>query len=231
MDPRLKAYQKQARAVPVPVATPTEEVPAPQPVVRAPQFARFDAPPALSPARPALVKTTVPEPVAKAKPEAKAVSSDKSLRKVAKFLILLGQDEAAKVVRHLDLAQIEALGKEIAGIKKIEPVEAEALLKEFGYIATNHAGTAKGGQAMATAILSQAFGADRAKTILHKAVPQAGERPFTFFAGLEPAVVQALLGHASIRTTARYAQVSQQFVGRAQSPLDVLGTKRGAVLG
>lgn len=189
MDPRLKAYQKQAR----PVAAPTqEEVPGPpaQPVVRSPRLPRFDSPPP----PPSLVKTTVAEAPRSPEP---TPSNDKSLRKVAKFLILLGKDEAAKVVRHLDPSQIEALGQEIAGIKKIEPVEAEAILKEFGYIATNQGGAVKGGQATAKAILSQAFGPDQAKTILRKSVPQAAERPFTFFADLEPAVVQALLGSES----------------------------------
>ena len=32
--------------------------------------------------------------------------------------------------------------------------------------------------------------------------------------------IQALLGHGSIRTTARYTQVSQRHIGRTQSPLD-----------
>ena len=44
-------------------------------------------------------------------------------------------------------------------------------------------------------------------------------------------MIQALLGHASIRTTARYTQVSRRHVGRVQSPLDLLGTKEGEVLG
>jgi len=44
-------------------------------------------------------------------------------------------------------------------------------------------------------------------------------------------LIQALLGHASIRTTARYAQVSRTLVARAKSPLDLLGTQAGAVLG
>jgi len=44
-------------------------------------------------------------------------------------------------------------------------------------------------------------------------------------------LIQALLGHASIRTTARYAQVSSAHIGRATSPLDLLGTRRGEVLG
>lgn len=42
--------------------------------------------------------------------------------------------------------------------------------------------------------------------------------------------IQVLLGHASIRTTARYTQVSKKHIGRVKSPLDLLGTKAGAVL-
>lgn len=44
-------------------------------------------------------------------------------------------------------------------------------------------------------------------------------------------VIQRLLGHASIRTTERYTQVSCKHVARVRSPLDLLGTKAGAVLG
>lgn len=50
-------------------------------------------------------------------------------------------------------------------------------------------------------------------------------------AGSDIRLIQVLLGHASIRTTARYAQVSATHVARTKSPLDLLGTKQGAVLG
>ena len=42
--------------------------------------------------------------------------------------------------------------------------------------------------------------------------------------GTDVRVIQALLGHRSIRTTARYAQVTQAHVGRTTSPLDTLGS-------
>ena len=49
--------------------------------------------------------------------------------------------------------------------------------------------------------------------------------------GTDIRVIQVLLGHRSIMTTQRYAQVSPQHVRRLKSPLDVLGTEEGKVLG
>ncbi len=49
--------------------------------------------------------------------------------------------------------------------------------------------------------------------------------------GTDIRVIQVLLGHSSIRTTQLYAQVSTQQVSRTKSPLDLLGTKEGKVLG
>lgn len=42
--------------------------------------------------------------------------------------------------------------------------------------------------------------------------------------------IQRLLGHASMRTTRRYARVGAEFLRRVKSPLDVVGTPQGAVL-
>jgi site-specific recombinase XerD len=45
--------------------------------------------------------------------------------------------------------------------------------------------------------------------------------------GTDVRVIQSLLGHASIRTTMRYAQVSRAKLAKTKSPLDVLGTAGG----
>jgi site-specific recombinase XerD len=49
--------------------------------------------------------------------------------------------------------------------------------------------------------------------------------------GTDLRVIQAMLGHQSIRTTARYTQLTPLHLKRVKSPLDLLGTTEGKPLG
>ena len=45
-------------------------------------------------------------------------------RRVAKFLLLIGENEAAKIMPHLTEEQIEKIVPELASIRRVEPEEA-----------------------------------------------------------------------------------------------------------
>lgn len=49
--------------------------------------------------------------------------------------------------------------------------------------------------------------------------------------GVDIAVIQALLGHGSLRATEVYTHVSVEHIGRVKSPLDLLGTPAAKLLG
>ena len=87
-------------------------------------------------------------------------------------------------------------------------------------------------------------GKDTARRVFHKAVRAAGitkevtphalRHSFATHlidAGTDVTVVQALLGHASLRATEVYTHTSVEQIARTKSPLDVLGTPAGSVLG
>jgi site-specific recombinase XerD len=85
---------------------------------------------------------------------------------------------------------------------------------------------------------------DTARRVFHAAVAAAGiSKKITphvlrhcfathlLESGVDIAVIQALLGHGSLRATEVYTHVSVEHIGRVKSPLDLLGTPAAKPLG
>jgi len=125
----------------------------------------------------------------------------KGTEKAAKFLLLIGQEEAAKVIKHLKPKEIEAITKEIAAIDHIETEEANSILLEFGWLAKNNAHLVHGGETIAEQMLASAFGETKAKELLRKAVPEA-VKPFAFLEDFTPEQIQLLLKNESSQVVA-----------------------------
>jgi len=114
------------------------------------------------------------------------------IEKAAKFLLLLGQDEAANVIRHLKPAEIEKVSREIANIDRIDTVEANQILTEFGWLAKTQGANLEGGPEIAERMLQAAFGADKAKEVLRKAMPES-VKPFAFLNDFDARQLMVLL--------------------------------------
>ena len=112
-------------------------------------------------------------------------------RRVAKFLLLIGVDEAAKILPHLSEAQTEKIIPEIATIRTISSDEAESVLEEFKGLFDK--ARSKGGIDTAKIILDKAFGEKKADELLEKVEPYASGRPFEYLAEADADRVSVLL--------------------------------------
>jgi flagellar motor switch protein FliG len=118
------------------------------------------------------------------------------IEKAAKFLLLLGRDEAAAVIRHLKPAEIEQVSRAIAGIDRIDTIEANEILTEFGWLAKTQGANLEGGPEIARGMLEAAFGSDRANEVYRKAVPDS-RKPFDFLADFDARQLLVLLKNES----------------------------------
>ncbi|WP_428771172.1 flagellar motor switch protein FliG [Treponema sp. HNW] len=121
---------------------------------------------------------------------------DSVYRRVAKFLLLIGVNEAAKVIPHLTAEQTEKIIPEIASIRSVEKDEAALIFAEFQSLLEQSRQT--GGVQTARSILEKAFGADKAQAMLSKSVPYPEGVPFDYLQEISAERLNLLLKDESI---------------------------------
>ena len=164
--------------------------------VSSPEFVRFDAP-----------RTSL-----------KAVvqgHTNRGYRKAAKLMLLLGRDDAAKVLEHFSEDEVEKILAEVASTRKVEEVEAKSLLQEFGLIKTTMP-LLKGGKTVARELLVKAFGEQTGEDMFKRIIPYEGEKPFQFLFDLDPQQIFILLKKEPVPVVAMVlANLPAKLSGRA----------------
>ena len=130
---------------------------------------------------------------------------DSKCRKVAKFLILIGSEQAADILAELDPDQVEEISKEIALTKTIKPEEGQEILDEFHALFSKpykFSGMSYGGIETARRILYAAKGPEKGEAILNKAIPDSKENLFSFLEEFSPEQLVMLLKNESAQTSA-----------------------------
>jgi len=140
-------------------------------------------------------------------PEGK--TKDSKFRRVAKFLILIGSEQASGILSELDPDQVNEITKEIALIKTISPEERDAIFAEFHALFAGAktqpyrlTGFASGGIETARRILYAAKGAQKGEALLNKAIPESKASPFVFLEEFSPEQLVMLFKNESEQTIA-----------------------------
>ncbi len=121
-------------------------------------------------------------------------------RRVAKFLILIGVDSAAEVLKHLSQEETEKIIPEITAVRKIEPEEATSILEEFNSVLERV--KEGGGTHTAQLILEKAFGKQRSQDLMNRLNIQEEEKPFSYLAEKQPEQILQLLKDEANNTRA-----------------------------
>ena len=120
---------------------------------------------------------------------------DSIYRRVAKFLVIIGVDEAAKILPHLTEEQTEKIIPEIASIRHVSPEESEQILAEFQTLLDQ--ARESGGVDTARTILTKAYGSEKAESLLEKTVAFPNGKPFDYLADADAARIGVLLNGES----------------------------------
>ena len=160
----------------------------------------------------------------------KETSRDTGYRKAAQFLMLLGKDEAARVLRHLSAEEVEGITREIARTQHIEEKEASKILEEFGYIRETKDLIASGGIEKAQEMLVASIGKEKADAIIERVRKDMAPPPFTFLQDIDVhqaislvrsesvPVVSLILAHLEPKLAARILQALSPEVQREIIP-------------
>ena len=125
---------------------------------------------------------------------------DSVYRRVAKFLLIIGVDEAAKILPHLTEEQTEKIIPEIASIRSVSPEETRQILEEFETLLKN--ACEGGGIDTAREILRKAYGEKKAKELIDKSVPFPLEKPFEYLNDIDNERINLLLKEESVQVKA-----------------------------
>jgi flagellar motor switch protein FliG len=201
----------------------------------------------------------VPEATPKSRPRP-GTQPLTGIRKAAILLVLLGDDTASEVFRHLGAPEVHRLTQEIAELSYIPSEEAAQVIQEYHRLSLTQDYLAQGGQEYANQLLVKAFGKEGASALLEQ-VLQAQEanalnldtlqkadptQLVKFVEGEHPQTIALVLAHVGARTATsllvllpeklraeavRRLAVMQQFSTEMVKRISVVLHKKLAALG
>jgi flagellar motor switch protein FliG len=164
----------------------------------------------------------------------KVTPKESVYRRIAKFLLIIGVDDAAKVLSHLPQEYIEKIVPEIALVKGVNPGERNEILVEFqGLLKKNRD---SGGVEKARDMLETAFGAEKAAQVLEKAVLFPDGKPFAYLQDMDGETLNLLIHDEAPATQSLILshvppKVAAQAIGAMEAGINTEVIRRLAKMG
>lgn len=156
---------------------------------------------------------------------ASSTEKDNIYRRVAKFLVIIGIDEAAKILPHLTEEQTEKIIPEIASIQKITPEESASILEEFESLVEK--AREEGGLETARNILTKAYGSEKAEDMLKKSVKYPDGKPFDYLSDADAERIKILIdGESDAVKSLVLSQIEPKKAAKVINLMDVDDKKK-----
>lgn len=156
---------------------------------------------------------------------ASSTEKDSIYRRVAKFLVIVGIDEAAKILPHLTEEQTEKIIPEIASIQKITPEESASILEEFESLVEK--AREEGGLETARNILTKAYGSEKAEDMLKKSVKYPDGKPFDYLSDANAERIRVLIdGESDAVKSLVLSQIEPKKAAKVINLMDVDDKKK-----
>ena len=156
---------------------------------------------------------------------ASSTEKDSIYRRVAKFLVIVGIDEAAKILPHLTEEQTEKIIPEIASIQKITPEESASILEEFESLVEK--AREEGGLETARNMLTKAYGSEKAEDMLKKSVKYPDGKPFDYLSDANAERIKVLIdGESDAVKSLVLSQIEPKKAAKVINLMDVDDKKK-----
>jgi flagellar motor switch protein FliG len=119
----------------------------------------------------------------------KTLSEMNGTEKAAALLVAMGHEAAAEIMRFLDDDSLVRISTEMAQIERLSPTQREELIGEFLIQLKKMKKSASGGEEIARKLLLDAFGAEKADSVLLRVKQMNIDDCFDFLADVDPRII------------------------------------------
>ena len=133
------------------------------------------------------------DPAVEPEGEENAIVELTGTQKSAILMMLLGEDEAAEILKNLSPREVQHLGGAMYSVQGVEQNTVNAVLDEFLAIIKQQTSLGLGAGNYIRNVLTKALGGDKAQSVLSRITPASSERPIEILDWMDARAISELI--------------------------------------